>query len=75
MNLLNKQLKTQQYDKISASKGNSKDSWKTINALLNKSSKSCYIHCLKGSDNAVTRKEDIANDEQLLLFHMHCTGQ
>ena len=36
-NLLNKQLKKQHYtDKDSSNKGNLKDSWKTINKLLNK---------------------------------------
>ena len=60
--LLNKQLKRQYYtDQISFSKGNSKDSRKTINKLLNKRSKSCNINCHKDFDNVVTCTEDIAN--------------
>ena len=62
VNLLNKQLKKQHYtNKISSNKGNVKDSWKTINELLNKRSKSCNIDCVKDSDSVVTRTEDIAN--------------
>ena len=62
VNLLNKQLKKQHYtNKISSNKGNLKDSWKTINELLNKRSKSCNIDCVKDSDSVVTRTEDIAN--------------
>ena len=62
VNLLNKQLKKQHYtDKISSSKGNSKDSWMTISELLSKRSKSCNTDWLKDSDNVVTSTEDIAN--------------
>ena len=62
VNLLNKQLRKQHYtNKISSNKGNLKDSWKTINELLNKRSKSCNIDCVKDSDSVVTRTEDIAN--------------
>ena len=62
VNLLNKLLKKQHYtNKISSNKGNLKDSWKTINELLNKRSKSCNIDCVKDSDSVVTRTEDIAN--------------
>ena len=62
VNMLNKLLKKQHYtDKISFNKGNLKDSWKTINELLNKRSKSCNIDCLTDSDNVITHREDIAN--------------
>ena len=62
VNLLNKQPKKQHYsNKISFNKGNLKDSWKTINELLNKRSKSCNIDCVKDSDSVATRIEDIAN--------------
>ena len=61
-NMLNKQLKKKYFtDKISFNKGNLKDSWKIINDLLNKRSKSCNIDCLKYSDKVIGRSEDIAN--------------
>ena len=44
----NIQLKKQHYtNRISACKGNMKESWKTINEVLNKRSKSSNIDCLK----------------------------
>ena len=47
---LNVQLKKQYYNnRIAACKGNMKESWKTINELLNKRSKSSNIDCLKES--------------------------
>ena len=62
VNFINNQLKKHHYsDKISSDKGNLKDSWKTINELLNKRSKSCNIDCLKDSGNVVTHTKDIAN--------------
>ena len=65
VNLLNKQLKKQHYtNKISSNKGNLKDSWKTINELLNKRSKSCNIDCVKGSDSVVTRTERYERTER-----------
>ena len=38
-----------------------KESWKTVNELLNKRSKSCNIDCLKDSGNAIVNKKDISN--------------
>ena len=38
-----------------------KESWKTINELLNKRSKSSNIDCLKDSGNAIVKKKDISN--------------
>ena len=62
VNFLNKQLKKQHYtNKISSNKGSLKDSWKTINELLNNRSKSSNIDCLKYSGNVITRSDDIAN--------------
>ena len=50
VNVLNIQLKKQYYtNKISACQGNMKESWKAINELLNKRSKSSNIDCLKES--------------------------
>ena len=48
VNVLNIQLKKQYYtNKISACQGNMKESWKAINEILNKRSKSSNIDCLK----------------------------
>ena len=60
VNALNKQLKKEDFvKKISSCKGNVKDSWRTINELLNKRSKSLNIDTLKGSDSKTVRKKDI----------------
>ena len=62
VNSLNVQLKKQYFSaKISECKGNVKESWKTVNELLNKRSKSCNIDCLKDSGNAIVNKKDISN--------------
>ena len=62
VNSLNVQLKKQYFSaKISECKGNMKESWKTINELLNKRSKSCNIDCLEDSGNAIVNKKDISN--------------
>ena len=59
---LNDQLKKQYYtNRISASKGNMKESWKAINELHNKRSKSSNIDCLKESGTESVRKQDISN--------------
>ena len=59
---LNAQLKKQHYtNRISASKGNMKESWKAINELLNKTSKSSNIDCLKESGTEIRNKKDISN--------------
>ena len=61
VNTMNKQLKKQYYtNKISACKGNMKESWKTINEFLNKRSKSSNIDCL--TDCA--QKEHFQHHEQ-----------
>ena len=47
-NSVNIKLKKQYFStKISECKGNMKESWKTINEVLNKRSKSCNIDCTK----------------------------
>ena len=54
VNTLNVQLKRQYYtNKISACEGNMKESWKTINELRNKRSKSSNIDCPKDSDKEI----------------------
>ena len=59
---LNGQLKKQHYtNRISACKGNMKESWKTINELLNKRSKSSSIDCLKESGTETRNKKDVSN--------------
>ena len=60
--VLNVQLKKQQYaNRISACKGNMKESWKTINEFLNKRSKSSSIDCLKDSGTETRNKKDVSN--------------
>ena len=57
VNVLNIQLKKQYYtNKISACQGNMKESWKAINELLNKRSKSSNIDCLKESGSETVHK-------------------
>ena len=57
VNSLNIQLKRQYFSaKISECKGNMKESWKTVNELLNKRSKSCNIDCLKDSEHTIVNK-------------------
>ena len=60
VNALNTQQKKEYYhNKISACKGNMKESWKTINELLNKRSKSSNIDSLKESGSETVHKKDI----------------
>ena len=62
VNTLTIKLKKQYFSyKISACEGNVKDSWKTINELLNKRSKSCNIDFLKDSDKETRQRKDISN--------------
>ena len=62
VNSLNIQLKKQYFStKISECKGNMKESWKTINELLNKRSKSCNIDCIEDSGNAIVNRKEISN--------------
>ena len=51
VNAMNIKLKKQYFSNgISACKGNVKDSWKTINEVLNRRSKSCSFDFLMDSD-------------------------
>ena len=62
VNSVNIKLKKQCFSaKISECRGNMKESWKTINEVLNKRSKSCNIDCIKDSGNAIVNKKDISN--------------
>ena len=62
VNTLNFQLKKQHYtNRIAACKGNIKESWKTMNELLNKRSKSSSIDCLKESGTETRNKKDVSN--------------
>ena len=62
VNALNVRLKKQHYtDRISECKGNMKESWKTINELLNKRSKSSNIDCLNESGIETRNKKDVSN--------------
>ena len=57
VNALNVQLKKKHYtNRISACKGNTKESWKAINELLNKRSKSSSIDCLEESGTVTLNK-------------------
>ena len=62
VNTMNSHLKKQYYtDKISSYQGNMKESWKTINELLNKRSKSSNIECLKDLGTETVHKKEISN--------------
>ncbi len=62
VNSLNNQLKKQYFtDRISINQGNMKESWKAVNELLNKRSKSSNINCLKDSDTETFQKKDISD--------------
>ena len=62
VNTMNTQLKKQYYiDKILSCQGDMKESWKTINELLNKRSMSSIIECLKDLGTETTHKKDISN--------------
>ena len=71
VNSVNIKLKKQYFStKISECKGNMKESWKTINEVLNKRSKSCNIDCIKDSGNAiVNKKRHIECNEYFLLYN------
>ena len=58
VNALNTQQKEYYNNKISACKGNMKESWKTINELLNKRSKSSNIDSLKESGSETVQRKD-----------------
>ena len=58
--IVQSEQKKEYYDnRISACKGNTKESWKTINELLNKRSKSSNIDCLKDSCSDTVHRKDI----------------
>ena len=58
VNYRNIQFKKQYFsDKISACQGNMKESWKTVNELLSKRSKSCNIKCLKEAGTETVHKK------------------
>ncbi len=61
VNYMNTRQKKQYFsNKISACEGNMKDSWKAINELLQKRSKSSNIDCLIESGNETVRKTEIS---------------
>ena len=71
VNSLNIQLKRQYFSaKISEYKGNMKESWKIVNELLNKRSKSCNIDCLKDSEHTIVNKKAISN----AMNYFFCTN-
>ena len=67
-NILNKNLKREYFSKkLAACKGDLKQSWKTINLLLNKRSKTTNIGSLNEQENEqeINKDHDIAN----FIFH------
>ena len=61
VNNLNKKLKKEYFSKkITHNKGNLKETWKTINLLLNKRSKTTNIESLKVNDQDVVDNAEIA---------------
>ena len=59
---MNVQLKKQYFsNKISLCKGDVKGSWKTINELLNRRSRSCNIDFLKDLDKEIRQRKNISN--------------
>ena len=62
VNARNAQLKKQHYsNRVYASNGNMKESWKAINELLKKRSKSSNFDCLKESGTELRNKKDVSN--------------
>ena len=67
----NIQLKKQYFtDKISACQGDMKESWKAVNELLNRRSKSSNIRCLKEAGTETVHKKGIA--EAMNNFFLLC---
>ena len=64
-NKINKQnfeLKRQYFsERLAQAKGNMKESWKTINQVLNKRSKSTNIDLLKGPGREIVNRQEISN--------------
>ena len=59
---LNRELKKQHFaEKIAKEKGNMKGTWKIINQLVNKRSKSTNISCLSVNGNQFSDSSKIAN--------------
>lgn len=77
VNNLNLTLKRQYFsEKITMQQGNMKKSWKTLNQLLNKRSKTTNIDSLKGgNDNNIVDKQEIVETEQILLLYRQGLGQ
>ena len=61
-NKLNNELRRQYFlEKITLHQGNTKESWKIINQLLNKRSKSTNINSLSTPDGVIVNKQKIAD--------------
>ena len=62
INVLNTKLKKKYYSvKIAACQGNMTESWKAINELLSKRSKTSKINCLKQSGALVFQKKELSD--------------
>ena len=61
-NKQNFELKRQYFlERLAQAKGNTKESWKTINQVLNKRSKSTNIDLLKGPGREIANRQEISN--------------
>ena len=61
-NNLNKNLKQKYFSKkIASEKGNLKETWKTLNLLLNKRTKTTNVESLNVNGEVITQNSDIAN--------------
>ena len=61
-NILNKNLKREYFSKkLAACKGDLKQSWKTINLLLNKRSETTNVDSIKVNEQEINNDHDIAN--------------
>ena len=62
INKQNSELKRQYFsERLAQAKGNMKESWKTINQVLNKRSKSTNIDLLKGPGGEIINRQEISN--------------
>ena len=68
VNSMKIQLKKKYFtDKISENQGNMKESWKAVNELLVKRSKTSDIGCLKDSCTEIVQKKDISDAKNTFL--------
>ena len=59
--LIKNTIKTYYTDEISNNKGNIKNTWKSINKLINKQSKTSHVGHIKNENNEEVQDKDIPN--------------